>query len=82
MPLPFSKNQVRKLGQRLRAEDVPSDDDLAMLEELLATYDEALNVVVSVIRDSLAIAPSQRLKNTGTIIEKLRRSSATHLAIA
>jgi ppGpp synthetase/RelA/SpoT-type nucleotidyltranferase len=80
VPLPFPKNQVRKLGQRLRAQDLPSDDDLAMLEELLAAYDEALNVVVSAIRDSLAIAPSQRLKNTGTIIEKLRRSSATHLA--
>lgn len=80
MPLPFSKNQVRKLGQRLRVEVVPSDDDLAMLEELLVAYDEVLNTVVDAVRDALRITPSRRLKNTGTIIEKLRRSSATHLA--
>lgn len=80
MPLPFPKNQVRRLGQRLRIAEVPGDDDLAMLEELLAAYDEALNAVVNAIRDALAVSPSQRLKNTGTIIEKLRRSSATHLA--
>lgn len=80
MPLPFSKNQVRKLGQRLRAEEIPGDDDLIMLEVLLAAYDEALNTAVTAISDTLGVSPSQRLKNTGTIVEKLRRSSATHLA--
>ena len=50
MPLPFPKNQVRRLGQRLRIAEVPGDDDLAMLEELLAAYDEALNAVVNARR--------------------------------
>jgi hypothetical protein len=72
VPLPFPKNQVRKLGQRLRIAEVPGDDDLAMLEELLAAYDEALNAVVNAIRDALAISPSQRL-SCFAVTQRLRR---------
>lgn len=72
--LPFPKNQVRKLGERLRAAGIPSGEDLEMLHTLLAAYDEALATAVAAVRDELGYAASPRLKNEGTIIEKLRRN--------
>jgi hypothetical protein len=72
--LPMSRNQIRRLGERLRSATVPSNDDLDLLQQLLAAYDDTLTAVTAKIRDELHVDPSPRLKNTGTIIEKLRRS--------
>ena len=77
MPLPFSKNQARRLGERLKAGDHPSADDLALLQSLLEAYDEALEVAAKKVRDGLNVRVSSRIKNTGTIIEKLRRLGAS-----
>lgn len=78
MPLPFSKNQARRLGERLRAGDY-SADDLVQLQSLLEEYDRALAVAVKTVSDGASTKASSRVKNTGTIIEKLRRSSAAQL---
>lgn len=77
VPLPFSKNQARRLGERLKAGDRPSVDDLALLESLLEAYDEVLEVAVKKVRDGLNVRISSRIKNTGTILEKLRRPGAS-----
>jgi ppGpp synthetase/RelA/SpoT-type nucleotidyltranferase len=77
--LPFSKNQVRKLGQRLREDSVPSEADLGLVNELLEAYRVALDSAISIITKDLALNPSPRLKNLGTIIEKLRRNRNSHL---
>lgn len=77
VPLPFSKNQARRLGERLKAGDRPSADDLALLQSLLEAYDEALEVAVQKVRDGLNVRVSSRIKNTGTIIEKLRRPGSS-----
>jgi len=80
MGLPFSKNQARKLGQRLRASATPEYNDLELLHELLASYDAALSAATEIVRGELGIDVSLRLKNTGTIVEKLRRNPSSHLA--
>lgn len=80
MPLPFSKKQARRLGERLKkAEDRPSAEDLALLQSLLEAYDEALEVAAKKVRDGLNVRVSSRIKNTGTITEKLRRSDRASL---
>jgi ppGpp synthetase/RelA/SpoT-type nucleotidyltranferase len=77
VPLPFSKNQARRLGERLKTADRPNAEDLALLQALLEAYDEALEVAAKQVRDSLHVRVSSRIKNTGTIIEKLRRPGAS-----
>lgn len=79
MPLPFSKNQVRRLGERLRLADVPSEEDLDLLDTLLACYDDALEEVVDRIRTGLGLSATPRVKVTRTIMEKLKRSHRAHL---
>lgn len=79
MTLPFSKNQARKLGDRLKTAEVPLDGDIVMLEELLTAYDEVLSAAVERVWSGLGVTVSSRIKNTGTIIEKLRRSSGSQL---
>lgn len=72
--LPMSRSQIKKLGKRLRESQTPANDDLDLLQTLLAAYDIALDIATARIRDHLGVSPGPRLKNTGTIIEKLRRS--------
>ena len=54
MPLPLTKSQIERLGQRLVAAGEPAAEDVAALHELLR-------------------------KNTGTILEKLRRYGGSWL---
>lgn len=79
MALPFSKNQVRKLGERLRLAEVIADEDAVLLQRLLVAYDDALSEVVTTISEEAGFTVSSRLKNTGTIVEKLRRLRSAHL---
>jgi ppGpp synthetase/RelA/SpoT-type nucleotidyltranferase len=63
----------------LKAGDRPSVDDLALLQSLLEAYDEALEVAAKKVWDGLNVRVSSRIKNTGTITEKLRRSDRASL---
>lgn len=72
MPLPISKSQVRKLGDRLRDTDDPVDEDRALFAEVLGAYDEALSQTEDRLA-GLGLSANTRLKNSGTITEKLRR---------
>jgi ppGpp synthetase/RelA/SpoT-type nucleotidyltranferase len=71
--LPFSKSQVRKLGRRLADSEIVNERDSRLLEQLLGTYAEALSEVEQRLSADLSIAATGRIKNTGTIIEKMRR---------
>jgi hypothetical protein len=73
MTLPFSGSQIDKLGVRLRDQDVPTEADLRMLSELLIAHDGAMRLVADSVRE-IGVEPTTRLKSTGMIIEKLRRS--------
>jgi len=73
-PSPISKNQINKLGDRLAKSDKFDLHDLKMLEALLADAAAAMAVVEESLIELLEVQPfTSRVKNTGTIIEKLRR---------
>ena len=78
MALPFSKSQIERLGRRLVEQSLPAEVDLDDLAALLGAYDEVLAAASREVRD-LGYAPTGRLKNTGTILEKLRRQGGTWL---
>lgn len=78
MSLPFSKSQITRLGERLVKASEPSDDDLESLSELLLAYDDTLAVSLEVVR-GLGFDPTSRVKNTGTILEKLARHGGSWL---
>jgi hypothetical protein len=73
--LPISKSQINKLGDRLRGAARPSPADLDLLEAVLDAYGEALQMVAALLREQ-GFRPTDRLKTSGTIIDKLRRNRA------
>jgi hypothetical protein len=76
---PLSKSQVERLGKRLVALDEPAEADLQVLHELLLSRSSALESGTARVRDHLQLAPTSRIKNTGTILEKLRRNGGSGL---
>jgi putative GTP pyrophosphokinase len=71
----LSKNQIDRLGNRLRKGDI-RDVDLRLLDSYRRSFTEAYEAVVGQIRDQLALEPTGRpAKSTTSISEKLRRES-------
>ncbi len=54
-------------------------EDLKLLHELLTVYGEVLTRTVDRVRADLGVAPTARVKNTGTILEKLHRYGGSWL---
>ena len=77
--LPLSRSQIEKLGSRLVSSAEVDDDDLAQLHRLLTTYGEALRETTDRVRSTLNLNPTSRVKNTGTILEKLERYGGSWL---
>jgi hypothetical protein len=63
---PLSKSQVERLGERLVASDEPANADLQLLRELLLSRSSTLQLAIARVRDHLQLAPTSRIKNTGT----------------
>lgn len=78
MPLPISKSQITRLGERLVRTAEPTDEDLTTLSDLLIAYDDLLAAAMETVRD-LGFDPTGRVKNTGTILEKLARHGGSWL---
>jgi hypothetical protein len=74
-PVPdrLSNAKMEQLGKRLVATGQPGADDLALLHGILADRSVQLEVAIARVRDELVLDPTSRVKNTGTILEKLRR---------
>jgi putative GTP pyrophosphokinase len=69
----LSKNQINRLGDRLRTTDI-SELDLRLLDNYRRSFTDAYEDVVGRIRDQLGLEPTGRpAKSTPSIIEKLRR---------
>ncbi len=71
---PLTKSQIERLGVRLVHGTKPTDADVELLHEVLRMYSEVLAGAVERVRDGLGVSPTSRIKNTGTILEKLRRN--------
>jgi ppGpp synthetase/RelA/SpoT-type nucleotidyltranferase len=70
---PLSTSQIERLGVRLVQEAKPVEADLELLHQVLGTYSEVLAGAVERVRNGLGVSPTSRVKNTGTILEKLNR---------
>jgi putative GTP pyrophosphokinase len=74
-PSELSKNQIDRLGDRLRQVDI-GDDDLRLLDGYRRSFSDSYESVVGQIRDQLGLEPTGRpAKSTTSISEKLRRES-------
>lgn len=70
-----SKSQVDRLGDRLRRGDI-DDADLRSLDEYRKSFAQPYQLVMGVLRDELALAPTGRpAKSTKSIVDKLKRES-------
>ena len=76
LPSPeLSKNQIDRLGGRLRKGDI-NETDLRLLDSYRRSFSDAYEVVVRQIRDDLRLEPTGRpAKSTTSIIDKLQRES-------
>lgn len=72
MPLPITRGQFNRLGERLIAGESPSQADKDELDTVLIAYQAVLEQVKAHLRD-LGFAPGDRVKTTPTILDKLRR---------
>jgi hypothetical protein len=79
MPLPMTKGEFNRLGDRLIAHERPAEADLAQLRAVLAVYQEVLGQVKVHLRD-LGFAPTDRVKTTTTMTDKLRRTHGMELS--
>jgi ppGpp synthetase/RelA/SpoT-type nucleotidyltranferase len=72
MPLPISKGELNRLGDRLIAHDAIADADLDALAMVLAAYQDVLEEVKAQLQ-GLGFSPGWRVKTTSTLIDKLKR---------
>jgi ppGpp synthetase/RelA/SpoT-type nucleotidyltranferase len=71
----FSKNQVDRLGDRLRRGDI-SENDLRLLDTYRRSFTQAYEDVVGRITSELGLEPTGRpAKSTTSIIDKLQRET-------
>lgn len=71
----FSKSEIDRLGERIRASERLSVEDLRMLQAWRAQHAGALDEVVEALVRDLALHPTSRLKTQDTLIDKLHRET-------
>ena len=78
MPRPISRTQLDKLGRRLARDEPISVDDYRLLHLAAGMYQAELDAVEERLRH-LGFQATTRVKTTGTLVDKLRR---TNLSLA
>lgn len=78
MPRSISRTQLDKLGRKLARDEPISDDDYRLLQLAAGMYQAELDAVEERLRH-LGFQASTRVKTTGTLVDKLRR---TNLSLA
>jgi DNA-binding ferritin-like protein len=78
MPSPISRSQLDKLGRRLARDEPISDEDYRLLHLAASMYQAELDTVEERLR-RLGFQATTRVKTTGTLVDKLRR---TNLSLA
>lgn len=72
----LSRTQIDKLGDRLRRDEIPTDDDLRLLSEFREDRRSAMEAIGSGLGEIVGTPPAGRLKTINSIVDKLRRESA------
>lgn len=72
----LSRTQTDKLGDRLRRDEIPTDDDLRLLSRFREDRRSAMEAIGSGLREIVGTPPAGRLKTINSIVDKLRRESA------
>lgn len=80
MPGKLSKNQVNRLGKRLRNSESVSQEDLQLLQQLRAAHADVLDQVAGILRDELGLEPTSRLKTVNTLVDKVKRERTMALS--
>jgi hypothetical protein len=75
MPFPLSGNQLTKLGKRLAGDEPISDEDYALLERVADAYQAVADEVERRLRSLGFEATTRGFKSTGTLVDKLRRTT-------
>jgi hypothetical protein len=78
MARPFSGKELRRLGRRLAQPGLISDEDYEMLARVAEAYQAVLDKVEEKLQE-LGYQATTRVKTTGTLIDKLRRTP--HLSL-
>lgn len=73
MPMRLSGRQLNKLGDRLASADSLTDDDYSLLAQVAEDYQAVLDKVEEKLQ-GLGYQATTRVKTTGTLVDKLRRS--------
>jgi len=71
----FSKAEIDRLGERIRASERLSVEDLRILQAWRAQHADALDEVVRILVQDLGLHPTSRLKTQDTLIDKLHRET-------
>jgi ppGpp synthetase/RelA/SpoT-type nucleotidyltranferase len=79
MPLPVSKGELNRLGDRLAESESPSEEDLVLLASALSAYQGTVELVKADLR-SIGFSPTGRVKTTKTMVDKLRRTRGMQLS--
>ena len=79
MPLPMTRGEFNRLGERLIASERPAEADLTDLARALISYQDALESAKGDLSE-LGFAPSGRVKTTTTMLDKLRRTKGMELS--
>ena len=80
VPRPISNSALARLGKRLVATDQPEQSDVDGLHVLLSAYSPVLASAVDAVARDIGVVSASRIKNTGTILEKLRRQGGHTLS--
>lgn len=80
VPRPLSNSALERLGRRMVARDRPEQSDVEELHVLLSAYSPVLASAVDAVARDIGVVSASRIKNTGTILEKLRRNGGHTLS--
>lgn len=73
VPPSITTSQLNKLGDRLRKSEVPSGEDLELLQVFRDEFNPAINEAYTRLKAVVGLEPSTRLKTHNSLIEKMKR---------
>jgi len=73
VPPSITTSQLNKLGERLRKSEVPTSEDLELLQAFREEFNGAMQDAYTRLKAVAGLDPSTRLKTHNSLIEKMKR---------